>query len=122
MKNKFLQAVFRYVLFGFIILILISITKNIGKVFAIRAEVAKQKAKVAKIEAENLRIQMEISKAQSPEFIERQVRDKLGLVKEGETVVVLPEIEEVKKLAPKLDLEEDYLPDPNWRKWLKLFL
>lgn len=122
MKNKFLQAVFRYVLLGFTILLLISIAKNIGKVFAIRAEVAKQKAKVAKIEAENLRIQMEISKAQSPEFIERQVRDKLGLVKEGETVVVLPEIEEVKKLAPKLDLEEDYLPDPNWRKWLKLFL
>lgn len=122
MKNRFLQALSGYITLGLIVFISISIIRNIGKVFAIKEEVERQKTKVAKIEAENERIQEEITKAQSPEFIERQVRDKLGLVKEGETVVVLPEIEEVRKFAPRLSMEEDYLPDPNWKRWLKLFI
>ena len=105
-----------------ILLMGISIARNIGRVFAIRKEVEKQRERVVKIEAENKRIEEEITKAQKPEFIERQVRDKLGLVKEGETVVVVPDEETLKKLAPQIDSQEDYLPDPTWRKWLKLFL
>lgn len=122
MKKRIPQAVLNFIFFAVVAILCVSTIRNVGKIFSIKAEIEKKKIKVARIDEENKRIEMEIAKAQSPEFIERQVRDKLGLVKEGETVVVLPEIEEVKKLAPRLDLEEDYLPDPNWRKWLKLFM
>lgn len=129
MKDKFIQAIdskfkklFGYITLGLIILMIISIGRNIGRVASIRGEVEKEKQKLEKVEVENKRIQEEIAKAQSPEFIEKEVRDKLGLVREGETIVVLPDEETLKKLAPKMDIQEDYLPDPIWKKWLKLFL
>ncbi len=129
MKNELAQAInskfgklLGYIGLGIIALMIISIVRNIGRVASIRKEVEKEKQKLEKIEAENKRIEEEIAKAQAPEFIEKQVRDKLGLVKEGETVVVLPDEEALKKLAPKIETQEDYLPDPIWKKWLKLFL
>lgn len=111
-----------YVSFLLIFLMGISIARNISRVFVIRKEVEKQRERVVKIEAENKRIEEEITKAQKPEFIEKQVRDKLGLVKEGEAVVVVPDEETLRKLAPQINSQEDYLPDPTWKKWLKLFI
>ena len=43
-------------------------------------------------------------------------------VKDGETIVVLPEEETLRKMAPRFEREEEVLPDPTWKKWVKLFL
>ncbi|MDP3994252.1 MAG: hypothetical protein Q8P91_00270, partial [bacterium] len=59
--------------------------------------------------------------AKKQEYIEKQLRDKLGLSKEGETIVVLPDADTLRKLVPPIPGEEEILPDPNWKKWLKLF-
>jgi hypothetical protein len=42
-------------------------------------------------------------------------------VKEGEVIVVLPDEDILRKLAPLLPTEENTLPEPNWKKWEKLF-
>ncbi len=128
MKDRFIQAikgrfskVFSYAILVLVALMVFSMVRNIGRVLSIRKEVEKERLKIEKIEKENERIQADITKAQGTEFVEKQVRDKLGLVKEGEIIIVLPEEEIVKKLAPKVIFEDDYLPDPNWKRWLKLF-
>ena len=105
-----------------VILMLASIARNIGKVIVIREEVAKERERLERFEKENERLQKKITETQSDEFIEKQIRDKLGLVKEGEIVVVLPDEETLRSLAPKIEVEQDSLPDPNWKRWLKLFL
>ncbi len=43
------------------------------------------------------------------------------MAKEGEIIIVLPDEEILGTLAPNLEEEEEALPDPNWKKWLKLF-
>lgn len=48
------------------------------------------------------------------EFIERQAREKLGMVKQGEHIVLAPPVQEKAKVIP-VDT------DPNWKKWWKLF-
>lgn len=55
------------------------------------------------------------------QFIEKEAREKLGLAKPGETVVVLPDEEVLQKLAP--GIEEETLPEklPVWRRWVELF-
>lgn len=105
-----------------IILMLGSITRNIGKVIAIRGEVAEERKRIESLQKENEELQKRIAETQSDEFIEGQIRDKLGLVKEGEIVIVLPDEEVLRSLAPKISEEADTLPDPNWKKWVKLFL
>ncbi len=105
-----------------VILLLVSTIKNIGKVVAINKEVQAEKEKVEKMRKENADLAEQIAQTQGDAYIEKQIRDKLGLAKEGESIVVLPDEEILKKLAPQPQNGEDTLPDPNWKKWLKLFI
>ena len=106
----------------FIAFLLVSTAKNLQKVGGIRSAVQAEKAKVEKMKEDNAQLQAQIAQIQSPEFIEGQIRNKLGLVKPGEAIVVLPDADTLRKLAPQIPVETDTLPDPNWKKWEKLFI
>ena len=55
----------------------------------------------------------------SQDFIEQQARDKLGLAKEGETIVIIPEEKINQVLGMAKQVVEPRLP--NWQGWLRLF-
>lgn len=86
-----------------------------------KAVIDREKTKVEELKKENTKLGEDLARVKSEEFIERQLRDKLGLAKPGEIVLVLPDAETLKKLAPPLEREEDVLPDPPWKKWQRLF-
>lgn len=77
--------------------------------------------KLVKIEEDNKKLNSQLQITKSEEFQEKQFRDKMGLAKEGEIVLVLPEAEIVKKLAPTLPKDEEVKLEPNWQKWIELF-
>ncbi len=104
-----------------ILLLALNLAKDIGRDRRIESQIQAEKAKLTKIQAENERLERELARAQSPDFIEKEVRNKLGLGREGEATVVLPDAETLRKLAPQIPVEIDSLPDPNWKKWLHLF-
>lgn len=117
-----LTKVLGYATWLLIIIFSVSVVRNIGKVMRIRSDVAAERERLAKMQSENDDIQAEIAKSSGGDFIEKQIRDKLGLAKGGEAIVVLPDAETLRKLAPQAPTEEDTLPDPNWKKWIKLFI
>jgi cell division protein FtsB len=118
-KAKKLLGVATWVL---ALLLLISTIKNIGRVRSIDNAVQAEKNKVEKMKQENAQLEAQIAQTQGSAFIEKQIRDKLGLAKAGEAIVVLPSTDILRKLAPQIPVEENSLPDPNWKKWLKLFI
>ena len=63
---------------------------------------------------ENNFLQQKLSYVKSNEFVEKEARDKLGLVKDNEYIVIAPDEEMEKEEFIKTE-------DPNWKKWLKLF-
>ena len=73
----------------------------------IRSAVQAEKAKVEKMKEDNAALTAQIAQIQSPEFIEGQIRNKLGLVKPGEAIVVLPDADTLRKLAPQMPVEVD---------------
>ncbi len=103
-------------------LLILSLVKNIIKTGEVRKEIAKEKDKVERLKTENERLKRETQEVESQAFIEKQLRDKLGLARKGEVVLVLPDEETLQKLAPQIPQEEETLPDPNWKRWLNLFL
>ena len=111
-----------YVIWILVVLLTLSLVQNIGKVKRIRGGIAAEKAKIVKMKAANEILANQVAQAQKPEFIDKEIRNKLGLVKTGETIVVLPNEEVLRSLAPKLETEQEALPDPNWKKWVNLFL
>lgn len=74
---------------------------------------------VYKLESKNRELKNQLAQIKSPAFIEQQARNKLGLSKKGETVVIIPE----EKLKQVLGESVESIPRlPNWQGWLKVFL
>ena len=120
-KLKF-KSLLGYTAWILVAVLLVSTVKNINRVISIRKQVEEERERIQKMQADNAKLQAQIAEAQGSDFIEKQIRDKLGLSKEGEAIVVLPDESIVKSFAPPITASEETLPDPNWKKWLKLFL
>jgi len=111
----------RYIFIALFLVLSISLIRNIIKISQAGKVVGEASLRVEILKEENLKLQERLSEVQGEAYVEKELRDKLGLAKEGETILVLPEEDIVRSLAPKLTEEEETLPDPNWKKWLKLF-
>lgn len=124
MGEKLKQSLMKvrvYLLILFVFLFGLSLFRNILKVNEVKNRIQNEKEKVIKLEEEGKILEEELKKMQGNEFLESQLRDKLGLAKKGESVVILPDPETLKSLVPEIPDEKDYLPDPIYVKWLKLF-
>jgi len=102
-------------------LLMISLTKSIEKVRQANLQVKEKEEMLNKVVDENKVLEARLREARDDIYIEKQLRDKLGYAKEGEIVVILPEDDVLRKLAPEEKKEEETLPDPNWKKWMKVF-
>jgi len=91
------------------------------KIQGVKKRIENAKIRAEALKAENQRLVEELRKVQSESFLEKEMRDKLGLAKEWEVVVVLPEPEVLRKLSPQIPEEEEVLPLPPWQQWLNLF-
>ena len=120
LKQKFIK-VRVYALILFVFLFAFSLFRNILKINEAKNRIEREKEKIVKLEKEGQILEEELKKMQGNEFLETQLRDKLGLAKKGESVVILPDSETLKKLVPEIPDEKDYLPDPIYVKWMKLF-
>jgi cell division protein FtsB len=110
---------------GIIILALIlaiSLVKSTLKILGSNEKITQALSEVRELEKENEILEKEFKGVQNVQFIEREARDKLGLAKEGEYVLILPDEDSLRAVAPKMEEKERELPPLNWEKWLKLFL
>lgn len=98
-----------------------SLIKSVTRIKQGNEIIKKTENRLNKINEENRKLEEQVQIVSSPEYVEKQLRDKMGLVKEGEIVLVLPEPEIVKKLAPKLSFNEAVPLKPNYQKWFDLF-
>lgn len=73
---------------------------------------------VYQLEAKNRQLKNKLVQTQSPQYLEEEVRNKLGLAKKGETVVIIPE-EKLKLVLGASSAAQTRLP--NWLGWLKVF-
>lgn len=99
-----------------------SFIKSLKRSHEAKLLIEKTENKLAKAKKENEELQQTLEFIQSEQFIEEQLRNKLGLAKEGEIVLVLPDSDTLKKLAPIIPEEQDQKPLPNWKKWMNLFI
>lgn len=98
-----------------------TLSRNIQRIRAINRLIEEREEKIMKLKRENEEFEAKLKEQSSQEFIEKQLRDKLGLAKEGEIVVILPPEDVVRSFAPKFEKDVETLPDSNWKKWAHLF-
>jgi len=120
--HGFLGKLSSYIVLILALILSFSLVKNISNVKSVEKMISDKEAEVEEAKKETEDLEKRLEYIQSQEFIEKQLRDKLGLAKEGETVVILPPPEILRTFAPEYVQEDEKLPDPNWRKWIKLFI
>jgi len=79
---------------------------------------------LAQQERENTELKAKLEEVQSPAFIERMARETLGMVKEGETVVLVPKTPHANLPAGEGGANDQRREEgnvPKWRQWWKLF-
>ncbi|MEK7534548.1 MAG: septum formation initiator family protein [Patescibacteria group bacterium] len=107
----------------FIVTILVSIViinnliRSIYDLWHKKDLIVKTQQDLIRQKQENNRLKSELSYVGSREFIEKEARNKLLLVKPGEQQVLIPQnLIKESKLSEKENKDE-----PNWRKWWELF-
>lgn len=102
--------------------VVFSVAKNLQTLEKSKNRIYEAEERVEKLKKENDELRQRQEVVNSIEFKEQQIRNKLGLVKEGEIIVILPPDDVVKKYAPQISTEETEEIEPNWKKWLNLFI
>lgn len=105
-----------------IIALSISLVNSVLRMKRTNLEILEKEKRVREMESKEENLQNRLNEVKSMDFMEQQLRDNLGLSKDGEIVVILPPEDVVRSYAPKFEEEEEALPDPTWKKWLKLFI
>ena len=115
MKTRFVSAIFLFI--GFYLIV--SFSRDLWFLVQKEGEIQKSNLRLEKLELENEQLKHQGQIVQSPEFIEKEAREKLGFTKEGETVLILPE-----NLREKMGFNQPQVSSqeiPNWEKWRRLF-
>src|SRR3989344_1531450 len=69
--------------------------------------------RLERLKKENEALKKEFEYKKSEEFAEGEIRNKLGLAKEGETVLILPKEQD----SSQLTVDSSQKTKPNWVKW-----
>lgn len=104
-----------------VLVLFVSLLRSYANFRNSNMEIASTQKKVDDLVNENKSLDERLNEVKSQEYIEKELRDKLGLAKENEIVVVLPAEDVLKKYAPEIDDQQELPPDPNWKKWARLF-
>jgi len=116
MKNKIISGLLT--LFG--LYLIVSFSSSIFDLYQKSKDIGKERLKVEALKIKNEELKKQLEYVKSQEFLEREAREKLGLVREGEVVVILPENfkETIGNDHPQTEKGKEV---PNWGKWWKVF-
>ena len=89
---------------------------NVYRLIKSGDRVGQAERELAQAEEENKKLTERLEYVKSEEFVEREARERLGLGKPGEVVVVLQE--QNTSLKPQASNPNK----PNWRKWWELYV
>ncbi|MBI4059188.1 septum formation initiator family protein [Candidatus Microgenomates bacterium] len=106
------------------LVISVSLVRSIVTVLGVKDRLRQAQEEVASLQKKQADLEARLVEATSSTTIEKVLRDKLGLAKSNEYVVVLPDNPELlRNLSPELNKEEIESEPvlPTWQKWLVLF-
>ncbi|OGZ29632.1 MAG: hypothetical protein A2562_03935 [Candidatus Nealsonbacteria bacterium RIFOXYD1_FULL_39_11] len=101
----------------------VSLVSVVVRVYRINRELAQKTQVLEEKKREEARVVSLSEYLKSDEFIEGEIRDKLGYTREGEVLLILPPNDVLLKLVNlNWEIEGDIKkPIPNWKKWYETF-
>jgi len=110
------HPIFRFAVIIISFLICFGLIRSIAQNIKGNDLVSERQAVLDKEKEQNVKLQEKLREATSASFLEKQAREKLGLAKEGETIVLMgePQIGESQNQGSSESLS-------LWKRWWRLF-
>lgn len=116
-----MKKYFKHILLIVTVFLVVSISRSTVNMLDRGKALDKAKENVEVLEKEQARLLKLQEKADSDQFVEKEARNKLGLSRPGETVVVLPPEDVLRKFAPPAEKESFVEELPIYKRWTRLF-
>lgn len=120
-KPTFAAKLISIGLFILSILIIGAFFRNFSKLKKAKEKIAEKEREVNDLKKKNEENKNRLKEISSDSYIEKQLRDSLGMSKDGEKVIVLPDEETLKSFVPNIPQTVGVVEEPNWKKWLDFF-
>ena len=120
-SNK-LRGYSNYILALVVLFSLVSLIGNFIRIRRGSERLSETRSQIEILKEEQSKLLDQIAFAESTTYKEAQMRNSLGLAKEGEIVLVLPDDDVLRRLAPRIPEEPKEIPKENWEKWMELFI
>lgn len=117
-RNTFKRPFIRLLIAGVSLLVVVSLSRSVYSLWRKRDYVQQRAAALAREQVENDRLKKQIEESQKPEFVEKEAREKLGMTREGEAIVIMPKPQIPNPNDQTMQKEENI---SNWKKWWRLF-
>ena len=118
--SKAQNRIVTLLLLVFFMLFISSLSQTSKKIQKVNLEITLREEELKKLKEEQSELKIKLEEITSQEYIEKQLRNELGLTKENEIVLVLPPDDILIKLLPVVE-EEVLEIKPNWQKWAEVF-
>ena len=107
---------FKFIIFLFSLGAIVTAPRSLYEMWQRRDLLQERQEVRDTLASKNEELKRELAQAQTPEYVEEVAREKLGLVKEGETIILM---------SPRKDSGQANFATPdsvaNWKKWWRLF-
>jgi len=100
------------------LVVAIRLVSKIFRLVNMGGRVIQEEKKLTETQNLNRQLKDQLAEVQTPQYMERQAREKLGYGKPGEIVLVIPDQDQITNHKPQTTKSDA----PNWVKWRKLYL
>lgn len=113
-----LKKISSFVIITIVSIAIFNLGKQIFEAFNASNRVTQEASSLSDLQKQNQNLKERLRQVSQYDFIESVARDKLGMSKPGDTVVIIPKSSIDNILGAQKKVEEIQLP--NWQGWLKL--
>ncbi len=111
-----------WVVVGLGLMLAVRTGANVFRLWKAGERLTTLEAQVEAEKIENIQLKGKLALVNSPEYIEKEAREKLGYGREGEVIVLLPQEKEetLGQNTASVDVKAEK-PKANWQKWWELY-
>ncbi len=111
-----------WVVVGLGLMLAVRTGANVFRLWKAGERLTTLEAQVEAAKIENIQLKGKLALVNSPEYVEKEAREKLGYGREGEVMVLLPQEKEevLGQTTASVDGKEEK-PKANWQKWWELY-
>lgn len=99
---------------------IISLSRSVGDLWGRRNIVEQEQKRLSELEKKHEELVEKYDLVQTPGFVEREARDRLGMAKEGDTIILMDQ-SSVGAYSPKGTGDGSLEELSNWKQWWEVF-